>query len=82
MLTLQEVANRRLEVEKANIEDKKRRETLKSLGERENNVRRIRNTVRAQALIIPPLPPIALGILVFMIRIRRENFGATPTRLA
>jgi ABC-2 type transport system permease protein len=82
LLNLQEVANRRLDVEKANIEDVKRRAIQNSVGERENSVRNIRNNVRTLAVVIPPLPPLVLGILVFFVRMRRENVGATPSRLA
>jgi ABC-2 type transport system permease protein len=82
LLNLQEVANRRLDVEKANIEDTKQRAIQNSVGERENSVRNIRNNVRALAVVIPPLPPLLLGILVFFVRMRRENQGATPSRLA
>ena len=82
LLNLQEVANRRLEVQKANIDDTKRRATQKSLAERENSVRSIRNNVRALAVVLPPIPPLVLGILVFFVRVRRENLGATASRLA
>ena len=82
LMNLQDVANRRLEVQKANIEDTKRRATQKSLAERENNVRSIRNNVRYLAALIPPLPPLLLGLLVLVTRVRRENVGATPSRLA
>ena len=81
LLNLQEVANRRLDVQKANIEDTKRRATQKSLGERETNVRNIRNRVRYLAALIPPLPPLLLGLLVLFVRVGRENVGATPSRL-
>ena len=81
LLNLQEVANRRLEVQKANIEDKKRRETQESVAEREQNIRAIRNRVRARALVLPA-PALALGLIVFAVRRRRENLGANPNRIA
>ena len=82
LMNLQEVANRRLDVQKANIEDTKRRATQKSLAERENNVRNIRNNVRYLAALIPPMPPLLLGLFVLIVRVGRENVGATPSRLA
>ena len=81
LLNLQEVATRRLEVQKANIEDKKRRETQESVAEREQNIRAIRNRVRARALVLPA-PALALGLIVFAVRRRRENLGANPNRIA
>ena len=30
------------------------------------------------AAAIPPLPPLILGLLVFVSRLRRENLGANP----
>lgn len=82
LMNLQEVANRRLEVQKANIEREKRKKTQESLAEREQNIRGIRNRVRTLAVLIPPLPPLILGLLVFTSRIRKENVGANPKRLA
>ena len=79
---LQEVANRRLAVQKLNIEDQKRRKIFDSKAETEVATRGIRDRVRWLALLLEPMPPIALGLVVFMLRIRRENFGATPSRLA
>lgn len=81
LLNLQEVANRRLDVQKATIEDQKRAKILESKSDTEENIRRIRNRVRTLALTLPPLPPLALGLLLFGVRLRRENFGANPNRM-
>jgi ABC-2 type transport system permease protein len=80
--SLEEVANRRLDVQKANIEDKKRKTVLESKGDSELNIRRIRNRVRWLAVLLEPLPPVALAFVVFGLRVRRENLGANPNRLA
>jgi len=32
--------------------------------------------------MIPPLPPLILGLVVWIGRLRRENLGANPKRLA
>ena len=34
------------------------------------------------AAVIPPLPPLILGLIVFGSVVRRENLGANPKRLA
>ena len=81
LANLEEVANRRLDVQKANIEDKKRRTVMESKGESESNIRKIRNRVRWYAAL-EPMPAVALGLFVFFLRARRENTGANPNRLA
>ncbi len=78
---LEEVANRRLEVQKANIEDKKRRKIYESKADSEVQTRGIRNRVRWEALL-EAVPPVMLGLVVFGLRIRRENYGANPNRIA
>jgi ABC-2 type transport system permease protein len=82
VLQLQEIANRRLDVDKANIEDQKRKKVLEIKGETEQEIRGTQNKVRAVAIALPPLPPLILGLLVFGTRLRRENLGANPNRLA
>jgi ABC-2 type transport system permease protein len=78
---LERVENRRLDVAKANIEDQKRRKILESKAEKEESIRRIQNRIRLTALLLPPLPALILGGLVFGVRLRRENRGASPNRL-
>jgi ABC-2 type transport system permease protein len=82
LASLQDVAQRRLDVKKQLIEDKKQNRIRESKGESERKIRRIENNVRFAAFAIPPLPPLFLGLAVWFARRRRENLGATPTRLA
>ena len=79
---LQSVAQRRLDVQKQLVEDEKLNKIRESKGESERNIRKIQNNVRYKAAIIPPLPPMILGLLVWIARLRRENLGANPKRLA
>jgi ABC-2 type transport system permease protein len=79
---LKEVAQRRLDVRKAGIEDAKEAKIRESKSETERQTRQIQNSVRFEAVALPPLPPLILGLIVWIVRIRRENLGATPTRLA
>ncbi len=81
LANLEEVANRRLEVQKANIEDMKRRTVQESKARSEQKIRHIRNNVRWLA-VSEAIPPILFGALVFAFRIRRENYGANPNRIA
>ena len=82
LANLQEVANRRLDVEKANIEDEKQRKIQESKADMEEQIREIENRVRTVAMALPPLPALILGLVVFGVRLRRENLGANPNRLA
>ena len=82
LANLQEVAQRRLDIDKARIEDEKLTKIRESKAESEQKTRAIENRVRSMAVAIPPLPPLILGLLVFGTRLRRENLGANPRRLA
>ena len=52
LMNIQEVANRRLEVKKANIEDQKRKKIQESKGEMEQKIRGIQNQVRAWPIVL------------------------------
>lgn len=76
------VEERRLSVTRAEIEDRKKRRIEDARVERMQAVQSIQNGIRVWALILPPLPALLLGGLVFFVRSRNENLGATPARLA
>ncbi len=82
LANLQDVANRRLDVEKTKIEDEKRKKVQESKGEMERRVRGIQLGIKSFAILFPPLPALILGLIVAIVRSSRENRGATPTRLA
>jgi ABC-2 type transport system permease protein len=82
LANLQEVAQRRLDIDKARIEDEKLTKIRESKADSEQKTRAIENRVRSMAVAIPPLPPLILGLLVFGSRLRRENLGANPKQLA
>ena len=77
-----EVEQRKLTVAEANIEDAKRRKIEDSFIAKERELRRIRGQVRLAAAVVPPLPAVILGIVVAVVRSRREHRGASPNRLA
>jgi ABC-2 type transport system permease protein len=79
---LQAVAQRRLDVKKATIEDQKQARIRESRAKLEQNTREIQNAVRFKAAALPPLPPLLLGLAVWFVRRTRENLGANPKRLA
>jgi ABC-2 type transport system permease protein len=80
--TLERVENRRFEVEKAAIEDDKRRKVQESKATMEQSVRAIENRVRVGAILAAPLPALLLATFIFGIRAGKENQGANPNRLA
>jgi ABC-2 type transport system permease protein len=82
LTNLQEVDQRRLEVRKLIIEDEKQAKIHASEAESERKTREIQNTVRFEAAALPPLPPLFLGLFVWIAGLRRENLGANPKRLA
>jgi len=77
-----DVEQRRLEVVKANIEDQKRQKIEEARAVKEQKIRAKQNQVRAMAILMPPLPALLLGGIVFAVRAGRENRGANPNRLA
>ncbi len=82
LANLQQVAQRRLDVKKVNIEDTKQAKIRESRSVFEQGRRQIENNVRYAAAVLPPLPPLFLGIIVYVMRLLRENVGANPKRLA
>jgi ABC-2 type transport system permease protein len=82
LANLQSVAQRRLDVKKAMIEDQKQARIRDSRARLEQSTREIQNTVRFEAAALPPLPPLILGLAVWFVRRTRENLGANPKRLA
>ncbi len=81
LLSLENVENRRLEVTRASIEAERDRAKKEAVAERERGVRGIQGRIRALAIILPPLPALALAVFVFASRSRKENRGASPNRL-
>jgi len=78
---LQQVESRRLTVTKAAIEDNKRQEIAESKAAKEQAIGRIQSRIKALAILIPPLPALILGAVVFAVRKGKEDRHANPNRL-
>ena len=75
-----ETATRRLNQKKREIEQKKL-QTLDSLkGEERRQIDLLETRIRWQAVLLPPIPAIILGILVLGIRLYREESTIKPSR--
>ena len=77
----QKAENRRLTVDRANIEDEKQRQIESSRAEMESSIRGIQNTIKLLAVALPPVPAFALFVVVAVRRLRRETMGVSPDRL-
>jgi ABC-2 type transport system permease protein len=73
---LQEVENRRFEVEKANIEADKDAKVAASKEKMEEQIRNIENGIKTFAFLIPPIPAFALGVWILIQRQKKEKEGA------
>ena len=77
---LEEVENRRLSVQSANIETEKATENRASLERMETQIRQIQSSIKTFAILLPPVPVFALGVWTFVRRQRREREGAAAAR--
>jgi ABC-2 type transport system permease protein len=77
---LQEVESRRLETLKRNIETDKEAKISSARETVEAQIRVIQSTIRTVAVLLPPIPVLLVGILIFVRRYRREKEGAQAAR--
>ncbi len=77
---LEEVENRRLEVLSTNINTEKDTRVQASRETMESQIRRIHTTIKTFAILLPPVPVVALGVVIFMRRRRREREGAVAAK--
>ena len=80
-----ELARRKKEqelvVEKANIENQKKRDLKKAKDTAERKIRKVESNTRLIAILLPPIPPLILGLFFFAKRIKDERQGIVADRL-
>jgi ABC-2 type transport system permease protein len=74
--TVQEVESRRLQTLETNIDQVKNARIRASRETMESEVRRIRTAIRLFAVILPPVPVLLIGIVIFVGRERRARESA------
>ena len=77
---IQETERRRLEVLRRNIEQVKNLKIQASREAMGASVRRIQSTIRTTAVVLPPLPMLLMGTIIFVRRRRRERSSASGQR--
>jgi len=77
---LEEVENRRLSVLSTNINSEKDTRIQASRENMESQVRQIQTSIKTFAILLPPIPVIVLGAVIFARRQRREREGAAAAR--
>ena len=77
---LEEVENRRLEVLSTNINTEKDTTIQESRETMEAQIRQIQTSIKTFAILLPPVPVVALGLWTFGRRRRREREGAAAAQ--
>lgn len=80
-MTRQAAEQRRLDLEKSEIERVKSAEIRTAQVDANENVQRIQSQIQLWAILLPPLPALLLGIFVLVVRLLDENRGISSDRL-
>lgn len=79
--TVQADEQRRLEVQKASIESIKEDEITEATATARRQIERVQSQIKLAAVLLPPIPALALGTIVFIRRRSQETLGVAKERL-
>ncbi|MCZ6766764.1 MAG: hypothetical protein O7D32_07510, partial [bacterium] len=77
---LQESESRRFEAMKTNINSERDMKIQRTQESMESHIRRIRGNIKTLAAVLPPIPVLAMGVVIFLRRRTREIEGAAAAR--
>ncbi len=77
---IQEVENRKFEVAKERIDQEKEATIAEAKEDMESQILDIINIIKYIAILIPPIPVLVIGVVIFVRRQRREREGAAMAR--
>jgi ABC-2 type transport system permease protein len=80
VLLIRERERRKAEVQIENLRNERDRDIAASRRTYEQEVQRIQNDYKLWAALIPPIPPLLVGIVVWVLRRIREREGVSRTR--
>lgn len=72
---------RMVDVEKSNIETEKEQTILERKRDTEREISSIERGIKKWAILLPPIPALLLGIVIFWLRVANERRSIVPDRL-
>ncbi|MGL5094277.1 MAG: hypothetical protein ACRDD1_01720, partial [Planctomycetia bacterium] len=72
---------RKLEVTKSEIDGQKKQKLREVQGALQQQIQAVQSKIKLTAVLVPPIPALLIGMLVFFARVSGEREGANPKRL-
>ncbi|HID76559.1 MAG TPA: ABC transporter [Planctomycetaceae bacterium] len=78
---VREDAERRKQTKLEQLKQKRDREINRIETETSLKIRKLQDTYKMWAVVLPPIPPLVIGVIVFLVRRTREREGVARSRL-